>query len=271
MATRKKVTFSQLFACALFLVATHSVYADEFRPYRPAVVLIGGIKSAMAALESEIAQLESEAVGVPSLKGDLAQAKQQLAAVKNGLGISPLESQQAALQEQFDGFAQRFFKTAQVDETFMYYALNEKITNIINDPEIKRKLDTIIRLKREIADRITSAVHDINDLGQQINIMTRNDQRGLSAIKTQLAMIQQQLTVRLLSDEAHRQMDPILHTIGDLERRINDLLALRLSEGRLNLIEQYKNRMRQYQLLLEYLRDPSIIPLTTEDKILAID
>lgn len=243
----------------------------EFRPYRPAIVLMGGIKSAIAALDSEINRLESEAVGVPSLKDDLADARAKLAQAKNGLGITALEGQQAALKEQFDGFAQRFFKSSQIENTFLYYSLNERITDILNDPEIKRKLDAIIRLKREIGERITKAIKDINEIGQQINLMTRDDQRGLNAIKTQLAFIQQQLSMKLLSEVAQQQINPIQQKITAIQSKIDEQLALHFTDDRLNLIRQYRNRMRQYELLLDYLRDPSIIPLTTEDKIIAID
>lgn len=243
----------------------------EFRPYRPAIVLMGGIKSAIAALDTEINRLEAEAVGVPTLKDDLAEAKAQLAQAKNNLGIGALEAQQNSLKQQFDGFAQRFFKDTQIEDTFLYYSLNERITDILNDPEIKRKLRAIVNLKREIGERITKALKDINTLGQQINLMTRNDQRGLLAIKTQLAFIQQQLSVKMLSDLAQAQMNPYEQKITAIQGKIDRQLALHFTDDRLNLIRQYKNRMRQYELLLEYLRDPSIIPLTTEDKILAVD
>lgn len=243
----------------------------EFRPYRPAIVLMGGIKSAIAALESEITRLESEAVGVPSLKEDLGDAKAKLAQVKNNLGISGLEAQQNALMGQFDGFAQRFFKDTQIEDTFLYYTLNEKFTDILNDPLIKRKLQDIVRLKREIGERISKALKEINELGQQINLMTRNDQRGLNGIKTQLAFIQQQLSIKLLSETTQAQMSPFEQKINALQGKIDEQLALHFTDDRLNLIRQYKHRMRQYELLLDYLRDPSIIPLTTEDKIIAVD
>jgi len=243
----------------------------EFRPYRPAIVLMGGIKSAIAALDSEINRLEGEAVGVPSLKEDLSDAKAKLAQAKNSLGISPLEAQQNSLKGQFDGFAQRFFKDTQIEDTFLYYSLNGQITDILNDPEIKRKLQEIVRLKREIGERITKALKDINELGQQINLMTRNDQRGLNGIKTQLSFIQQQLSVKLLSETTQAQINPLEQKISAIQTKIDEQLALHFTDDRLNLIRQYKNRMRQYELLLDYLRDPSIIPLTTEDKIIAVD
>ena len=243
----------------------------EFRPYRPAIVLMGGLKAAIAALDSEINNLESEAVGVPSLKQDLAAAKAQLAQAKNNLGITPLEAQQNALKQQFDGFAQRFFKDTQIEDTFLYYSLNDKITSILNDPEINRKLQDIVRLKREIGERITNAIKDINGVGAQINLMTRSDQRGLNGIKTQLAFIQQQLSVKLLSETAQAQLNPIEQKISAIQTKIDQQLALHFTDDRLNLIRQYKNRMRVYELLLDYLRDPSLIPLITEDKIIGVE
>lgn len=267
----------------LLLIAANAIHAGEltqpgtlnqggeFRPYRPAIVLMGGIKSAIAALDSEITRLESEAVGVPSLKEDLGDAKAKLAQVKNNLGITGLEAQQNALMGQFDGFAQRFFKDTQIEDTFLYYTLNEKFTDILNDPLIKRKLQDIVRLKREIGERISKALKEINELGQQINLMTRNDQRGLNGIKTQLAFIQQQLSIKLLSETTQAQMSPFEQKINALQGKIDEQLALHFTDDRLNLIRQYKHRMRQYELLLDYLRDPSIIPLTTEDKIIAVD
>lgn len=253
------------------LFALTQLQADEFRPYRPAIVAIGGTKSAIAALQNEIDKLESEAVGVPSLKEELAQAKAQLAGVKNNLGISYLEQQQAALKAQFDGFAQRFFKTAQVDDNFMYYLLNGKISDLQSNPEITRKLNKILQLKREIAEQLKEGIKDIVELGQQINLMTADDQRGLATIKTQLASIQQRITVQSLSENARSQLEPLQQKINLIQQKINDLLALRFTDDRLNMIARYKNRMRQYQLLLEYLRDPAIIPLTTEEQILATD
>lgn len=243
----------------------------EFRPYRPGIVLIGGIKSALAVLDHEIESMESEVVGVSTLKQELAAAKRQLAQVKNSLGITPLELQQNALKQQFDGFAQRFFKDSQLGETFLYYSLNEKITNIINDPVIKRKLHEILHLKLEIGERLGNALKEIKDIGRQINIMTRDDQRGLNTIRTQLTFLEQQIAAKTLSDQAQALIAPIQQRINAIQTEIDELLARRQSDTRINLIQQYKNRMKQYELLLDYLRDPAAIPLATEEKILAID
>jgi len=256
---------------AVCLFITNHAEVPEFRPFRPGVVLIGGIKAAIAGLEHEINRLESEAVGVPTLKEKLGQQNQELANIKNSLGISYLEAQQQSLKGQFDGFAQRFFETAQIDGIFLYNSVSEKIALVINDPEVLQKIRTITRLKREVRDRLTTVVGEVNELGQQINIMTRDNQRGLNTIKSQLAMIQQQLSIKLLSQEAHRQMDPVVEKISDTQQKIDGLLSLRFTDDRLNLIQIYRNRIQQYQLLLDYLRDPSVIPLTTEDKILKFD
>lgn len=296
--TRKNITY----ACALLgLVAQNMLgegYGMEFRPFRPGVVLIGGIESAIAELKHQNDVLESEAVGVPSLKEELAKAQEDLAHVKNDLGIAILEMQIAGLKAKFDGFAQRFFKTAQTDGVYFYNTLNEKIADIFNDPEIARRLGAIIGLRRDIAElqekkasqaeidaklttatrmrqeideRTTIALQAIKDLGQQINLMTIGDQRGLNTIKNQINMIEQQLQMKLSSQEVQDKLKPYGQKVADIQQKINNLLALSFTEARLNLIAQNNNKIRQYELLLEYLRDPAAITSITTSKILGKD
>lgn len=273
----------KLSVLGLALVTGNQIYAGEVAeevteiqeaqpvttpPYRPAIIFQGGVKSAISALKNQIEQLESEAVGVPTLKEQLDATNRQLLAVKNKLGLAALEAQTSTLKNQFDTFAQRFFKTAQTADTFLYFTLNEKITDLLDNPDIKRKLYAIIRLKQEIGEIMGNVLNEIKQLGSQINTMTQNDQRGLSALKRQLTMAENQFELGLSSDEARQKIGPLEQKVREVNEKIDYLLALRFTEDKLMLIERYKNRMRQYQIILDYLRDPSLIPLTTQEQVI---
>ncbi len=279
----------------LFLAAHAWCSIEEFRPFRPGVALIAGIKGSIAQLTNEISKMEYEAVGVPTLKDDLAKAHQDLANIKTKLGISFLEMQILALENQFDGFALRFFKTAQVDGVFLYNSLAEKISNIYNNPDIKQRVESIIRLQHEVAtarsngaqdtslqvnidriarykneiqQRVELAIGDIRQLGIQINIMTRDDQRGLNTIKNQISMVKQQLNAKLSNEAIKTQLAPFEQKIDTIHQHMNALLDLKFTDDRLILIEKYKNKIQQYDLLLHFLRDPSSIQNVTASEIL---
>jgi hypothetical protein len=241
------------------------------QPFRPAAIMIGGIKSATDALRQEIDQLQNEAVGVPTLKEDLVLQQQKLASLKAKLGISPIEEQIEALQDQFDQYAQQFFKSAQSDNSYLYYSLNAKVTDLVSDPRIVQRIRQILQIKQEIAQIMIAALNEIKSLGNQINGLTREDQKEMSALRIQKINLEKQRDAILNSASAQEQIEPITRKINDLQSQINQLLALRFTEDRINLIESYKNRMRQYQLMLDFLRNPASIPLTTEEKVIAIE
>ncbi len=258
------------------ILSTHIVLAVDAstsspQSFRPAAIMIGGIKSATDALNQEIDRLQNEAVGVPTLKEDLAALEQKLATVKAKLGVSPIEQQIANLNDQLDQYAQQLFKAAQLDNNYLYYTLNEKITDLLSDPRIVRKIQQIIGIKQEIAEIMTETLGNIKTLGNQINALTREDQKAMAALRIQKINLEKQRDAILNSTQAEEQIEPITQKISDIQYKIDQLLALRFTEDRINLIESYKNRMRQYQLMLDFLRDPDLIPLTTEEKVIAIE
>lgn len=238
--------------------------------YRPAAILIGGIKSAIDALQKEIERLQNEAVGVPTLNEQLTSQNQKLDQTKNSLGISPIEQQLASLNDQLDQYAQQFFKDAQADDTFLYYTLNGKITDLVQDPRIVRKVQQILQIKQEIADIITQSLNEIKTLGNQINQLTVADQKTASALRMQKINFEKQLESMMSSAQAQEKIQPIKEEIRNIQDKIDQTLALRFTEDRINLIENYKNRMRQYQLLLNFLRNPENIPLITKEQVIAV-
>lgn len=267
----------------------------EFRPFRPGVSLIAGIKATIAQINREIDGIEYEAVGIPTLKDDLARANRELSQAKTRLGIAFLEMQIAALENQFDGFALRFFKSAQVDGVFLYNSLMEKIGALYNNPQIQNKILALIRMQYEVAqkkaqgikknamqielDRIArykqeiikiaqKSLGDIIQLGEQINIMTLDDQRGLKTIKKQIDLIKKQLDLLLENQSIKSKLEPYEKKVKKINKEISNLLAMRFTDDRLIKIENERNRMQQYKLLLEFLRNPASIQEVTAQKLL---
>lgn len=229
------------------------------------------IDAIIKSYSDEITAIKNVAGGIEQKK-ELAKIKDEIKRLKDSAGITKLKEQlENEFQPQIDKIAAEIYVSAIDPKTKqdLFKNLNQLLLDIKNDAIINEKVQKIIQLRQEISDRVQSKIGPIQKLGKNIDEVTKDLQLQLNKIKNDMLAVQQAVKTIQFSKDYVEKLAPLRRKQVELQQAIANQLA-RLPGQQRNKIQSLENAINRFKLIQEYLRNPDIIQLTTEEEILGL-
>jgi len=191
--------------------------------------------------------------------------KKVIKETKNKHKISEIEEEVKKLEKELSILGYKIFGRAQIQ----YKKLNNIIKGITEDPEIKKNLNEIIKLKEEIEDKLRDKIAKIQEIGKEIIKLTKSIQETLNTLKREkLIPKKQELARQLLSKEVDEELNKTKSEIRKLYKELSKELDLSTEKRRK---ENFLITYQRLLLMIIFINDPKEILKITIDKLLGLE
>ena len=272
--------------CLFLLVIQSKIHplTDEEREKLRAELIVKQTLSNIYSLEQQILLLKEGAFGVPDLLREIEKLQKELGEEKEnlkekkGLDIQAAETQQMEILTQMNEAATQIYAKAKpTGEKNLYADVNRLLSEVYDNDMVKDRMKKIIGYTREISQIIEKQLEKIKILGDKINGMTPEEQKGTQGLKNQLLEAKAQLGQLLLSLPKDEDKEPkeipryekIETKIFSLQDAIQGKLS-DLPQSSQDTIRRIQNSINRLTLMLEYLRDPDKIKVTTPEEVVGL-
>jgi len=275
-------------ALIIFLMAPLLLFIPKNFAYEPsaleklqALLIIKQIQSIIYVLEQQIIKTQNYAANVSKaggLRDKLKKAQEEIDKLKDDKElfrdqetIKDLEDRIITLRIQLNELAVYVYAKAVPEKgkyrgQNLYKIVDQMVKDIRNDTKIREKREKIIKLQQELTDDMREKVNTVQQLGLDVDQITKPEQAQLAGIKASLSTVEQQLNKKINEVKVDKKLDPLLRKRYDIQENMEKEVA-KLNPARRNKIRLYENAVNTLDLMLEYIRNPDKIIKTTEEEV----
>lgn len=217
--------------------------------------------------QKTVKEKKGKDVGANRLK--IEKLEEEITQIKQEVGIQRIEDKMAEKREGLLELAANVYAKA-VPESGPYagqnlYVVIQKLIKSSRD-RIKGDLEQIIRLKQKIAKAIDTEVDKIQKIGAQIENRTKEEQKNLAGLLSEIADLKQERDKKLLSPGIDARIDPLREKIRALEKKIEQSIS-ELVPSDQQKIRQLQNEKANIRLMIRLIEDPDTIAHLISDDI----
>ena len=235
---------------------------------REACFTVLSTEKAAARYVEKIEEIKGKTSTSKKILATIDDQKEAIKETKNKHKISEVEEEVKKLKEELNKIGYKIFGGAQSQ----YKELNNIIKGITEDPEIKKNLDEIIKLKEEIEDKLRDKIAKIQEIGKEIIKLTKSIQETLNTLKREkLIPKEQELARKLLSKEVDEELNKTRSEIRKLYKKLIKELDLVLTSTERRRKEKFHNIVRRYKLMIKLINNPEEISNITIEKLLGLE
>lgn len=223
--------------------------------------------------DAQVEEIKQSAEGIYSLIAANNEIISRINAVKKAHGILNTEQQIANLQKQINTAANNIYSHAidSSDKVNFFKKINNIINEINNDALVQSNFSAIQQLELEVTRHIQKDVDSIRKIGVMIDVYTKDqEQKKLQQLSSQLNMLNAQLMTLRMTPDAESKLIPLEKQLQNYQSLIDDQISLQPIAMQTQ-IRTYKDAIKRYQLLLEYMRYPTKAATATEDEVALFD
>lgn len=225
-------------------------------------------KMGVKQIQEGINNLEKKSSKASAVVSQIEGQKQQEYAVKNKYNITPLEDKMSMLNSKRALLESSTFGTAFGE----YQEINNLLNDIINDPIVKSKLETIITLKTDINKKVQPKIDKIRSYGKVIIEKIKNQRESINKfIREELLPLKKELDTLLLSQNADKELNALRIKIAESQMQLTSALNESLTTAERQQIEGLKNSKTRKQIMLKLLENPEKITDISLEELLGLE
>lgn len=237
------------------------------RKERNGCITIEATKSAMNQYKSDVDSIEKKTGSARKIKQTIKSKEADIENIKQKHNITTPANEVQNLENELETIGARVFAKAQ-DQ---YSELNGIIKGIIEDMEVKNKLNEIFKLKAEIEERLESKIKRIKEIGEKIIELTKTAQEELDTFKREKYIPKRQELARLLlSEEVKKEIEAAGMEIIKSETKLKKELETALTSQEQRRKERLKSSVERYNRMIEFMKDPKKLQTINLEQMLGL-
>jgi len=230
---------------------------------RKACLIIISIEGLIKHLEEVIGVTERKTGTSRRKKEDIEAIKKELKAIKKKYNITEFTVQIEKLGHEIKEIAAKIFGSASKE----FYTLNRLIKDITQDLEVKTKLNEIIKLRRELEERLAGTMKKIKDIGREITTKAGPMINKLVELeKAKLLPLQRKLSEKRLDHDFIKELEEATSKLMAAKIELDKELDSALTSTERDRVEKIRKHIKQLRIMLDLIENPEkIIGITPKE------
>ena len=222
---------------------------------------------AIEQLDNAINRILEKLSSTRRKKSEIEVKLEEIKKIKKKYGIDKLSKQIEELDKELTNIAARTFAQGSAS----YKKISNIIKTIVDDLEVRSKMNEIIKLKQEIKERLEKKITQVQELGKKVVQQTKDAQEELNTFKREKYLpVKQKLTTNILKKELDEELDTVHGQIINLEAELNRELSEVLTSQEKRNMELLKAAIARLEIMLKFIQDPEKIPTASADELLGL-